>query len=74
MAAWSSFKIEGELVGSSQSEDQRRLQTTEEFEKKNKDEEVKKEKHCPNIVRRWWLQSKDYRRKIDHGQRLPKVS
>ena len=53
MASWSSFKIEKELVESSQSEDDRKLQTTE-IEKENASEEVKKEKpqHCEKVVER----------------------
>ena len=77
MAAWSSFKIVGELVEPSESEDHRKLQTTEEFDPKlqttedlRRRKEVKKEKHCSNIVRRCWSKRKEQ----NHGQRLPKES
>ena len=59
MAAWGSFKIEGELVEPSQSEDDRKMKATEEIEKENAGEEVKKEKHCSSIVRRWWSNAKN---------------
>ena len=52
-------KIEGELIESSQSEDDRKMKATEEIEKENAGEEVKKEKHRSSIVRRWWSNAKN---------------
>ena len=47
------------MVEPSQSEDDRKMKATEEIEKENAGEEVKKEKHCSSIVRRWWSNAKN---------------
>ena len=69
MAAWSSVKIGGELVESSLSEDCWRMQIDEKLANENADEEVKKEKHCTNIVRRWWRKGKNKEERLimDNG-------
>ena len=68
-AAWSSVKIEGELVESPLSEDCRGMQSDKESAKENADEEVKKEKHYTNIVRRWWRKAKNKKERLimDNG-------
>ena len=59
MAAWGSSKHKGELIESSKSEDDLKMEAIEEVEqKKHAGEEVKKEKHCPSIVRRWLSKAK----------------